>query len=200
MKKLLAAFVLGLFVNAASAQERVPQDQAVPIAKLLAETAAKIADAQIKIELDTAYPFGLKADEVGAMVIPVKNLSEETFTKAGKDVSPVAQLWFKKLTTVVDNKTVPNDKLRLLKVSHNGEDFELPLFLLGVRKKADGALEMVVYAKDKQPLVVLPVEKAEANLELPIELEGKKTGEDTGELTLKLAGKYRVKLPLTKQE
>jgi len=200
MKKLATGLILALYASVAAAQERVPQEQAVTIAKLLAEAAAKIADAQIKTDADPEYPFALKADEVGAMVIPVKKLSEEAFTKAGKDVTPVAQLWFKKLTLLVDNKTVPNDKLRILKVNHNGEDFELPMFLLGVRKKGDGALELVVYAKEKQPLVVLPLEKADANLELPIELDGKKTGEDTGELTLKILGKYRTKLPLTKQE
>jgi hypothetical protein len=199
MKKLATGLVLAFFASVATAQERVPQDQAVPIAKMLSEAAAKINDAQIKMDADAAYPFGLKADDVGAMVIPVKKLSEETFTKAGKDVTPVAQLWFKKLTTTVDNKAVPNDKLRLVKVSHNGEEFDLPVFLLGVRKNGDG-LELVVYAKEKQPLLVVPLEKSEANLELPIELEGKKTGDDSGELTLKLVGKYRAKLALNKQE
>ena len=75
-----------------------------------------------------------------------------------------------------------------------------PLFLLGVRKKGDDTFELAVYAKDKEPHLLLPLQKIDTKQELPIEMEAMKGDNETGVITLSILGKYRAKLTVGKQE
>lgn len=195
MKTVLSTLGVLFLATVASAQERIPDEQAQRIAKHLAEKAATVGDAQVKTDVDTDKPFGLKHEEVGVMVLPDRKLSEDILAKAGKDVVPVGQLWFRGIAPVVDNQPASRDKLRFLDITVKDETLSLPVFLLGARKQKD-ALELVVYGKDKEPLVVVPLQKVESGQGLPIELEGKKSGEDRGELTLNVLGKYQAKVTL----
>ena len=72
--------------------------------------------------------------------------------------------------------------------------------LLGVRKKGEKDLEMVIYAKDSEPLLRLPLKKVEFIQELPIELEWQRGEKNVDPLTLTLFGKYQAVLPITRQE
>lgn len=133
------------------------------------------------------------------MVIPDKKLSAEVLGKVGGDVTPIGHLWFRKISPHIDGKTTSNDKLRIVTVTADDQDHPLPLFLLGVRKKND-KLELVIFAKDKEPLLATPLEKIDRNQELPIELEGRKNDNDTGLLTLNVLGKYQAKVTVAAQE
>ena len=140
-----AALVLAALAGLAAAQERIEPQEAQKFAKLFVEHAAKVGDLQLKLEPDADKPYGLKAGQVGAVVIPDKRLSQEALQKVGKDVTPVGQLWVRNMTAVAKDQPVGNDRLRIVTVTADGKDHPLPLFLLGVRKQADGALELVVY-------------------------------------------------------
>jgi hypothetical protein len=202
MRTVIAVAGVLLLTGVALAQERVPQQEAQRYGKLFAEHAAKLeAPAQVKVEPDPEKACAIRKEGVAALVMPDKMLSADALGKVGKDVVPVGQLWMRNMVPAVDGKAAANDKLRIVKVAVNNEDHPLPLSLLGVRKKGDG-LELVIYGKDKEPLLALPLEKADAKQELPIELEGKKNDNDpaTGILTINLFGKYQAKLTVAKPE
>ncbi len=200
MRNMIAAAAVLLLAGAALAQERVPAEDAQKAGKLLAEQSAKLEmPVQVKVEPDADKACAFHASRVAALVMPDKKLTADVFAKAGKDVVPVGQLWMRDMVPAVSDKATPNDKLRIVKVKLKDEEEPLPLCLLGVRKKGDG-LELVVYAKDKEPLLTLPLEKADGKQELPIELDGKKNDNDTGTLTLNVFGKYQAKLIVAKPE
>jgi hypothetical protein len=196
MRTVVAVFGLLLGGAFVAAQEPLPAEQAQKIAAVLAEHAGKLTDAQVKTDVDAKKPYGVTKGELGAVVIPDKALTAEVLTKAGKDVVPLGQLWMRGLTPVVSGNATAADKLRIVEVKHKDDKHDLPLLLLGARS-AKGKLELVVYAKDKEPLLVLPLETADHNQEQPIEFTGKGEGE-SGTITLHVLGKYQAELPVAK--
>lgn len=200
MKQLVAIVALFGLVAAASAQERIPREEAQQIAKLLVETADKADYLPLKAEVDAEKPFGIRKDNYGMMVIPDKRLSEESFAKAGSEATPVGHMWFRNLAPAKDGRVTPNNKLRILTLNFDGQDFLLPFCILAVRKGNNGP-ELLFLGKDKEPLVVLPLTKIDAGQELPVELEAKKgETEGTGLITLNLLGKYQATLTVMEQE
>jgi hypothetical protein len=75
----------------------------------------------------------------------------------------------------------------------------MPLFLLGVRKSSTNDLELVVYAKDSEPLQVLPLQKVEMGYSVPLELEWKRGDKDADNLTLNVLGKHQAVFKITSQ-
>jgi hypothetical protein len=200
MRTTITAASLLLLAGALLAQERVPAEDAQKAGKQLAEQSAKLdVPAQVKVEPDADKAFAIHHEKVAALVMPDKKLSADTLSKAGKDVVPVGQLWMRRMVPVVEGKSTVNDKLRMIKITIKDEEEPLPLCLLGVRKKGDG-LELLVYGKDKEPLLTLPLTKADARQDLPIEFDGKKNDNDTATLTINLLGKYEAKLIVAKAE
>jgi hypothetical protein len=199
MKGVVAIVALLVVAGLVRAQERIPSEVAQKFARLFVEQTAKLDAPQLKVEPDAERPYGLKKDEMGALFIPDKRLSAEALQKAGKEVLPVGQLWVRGLTAVVNDQPVANDKLRIVTISADNKDHALPLFLVGARRSADGELQLVVYGKDKKPLLHVPLRKAETRQELPVELEGREENE-RGVLTLNLLGRYRAELVLAKQD
>ncbi len=197
MKKCVALASLVLIVGVATAQERVPDDKARQIAKLLTEHAAK-AKPPFKTTVDEEKPFAYTHMELGAMVLPVKGLTANTLAKAGKDITPIGQFWMKGLAPQVEGKLVSADQLNQLTISHDGQDVTVTLYILGVRKGAKG-LEMALCTKNKKPLLVAPIEQVEVKQELPLEFEPKK-GEQSADLIFTCEGKYRFKFTIAKQE
>jgi hypothetical protein len=197
MKPALTIMTLTCCVLLGHAQDRIPNDEAEAIAKVLSEHAAKLDKLQLKTTVDAAKPYGQRQDKYGAMVIPQTKLTLEV----DKEVLPLGQFWLRNLSPVVNGKPVDGEKLRIVKVSADGEDHMLPFFLLGVRARADKSLELVVYAKDQEPLLTMPLEKAEAKQDLPLEFSVQK-GDDgeTAMLTLKVAGKYQAKIKVVRQD
>lgn len=197
MKNLLLLTALCSALSA-QAQEKVPTEEVQKIARRVLEQFGETKDAQLKVSADAERADALKAGEAGIMVIPDKKLTAEALEKAGADLVPVGQLYFKAVAPAKDGKVTANDKLRVLTFDDKGNSIRIPLCLLGVRKR-DGQLELVVFGSEKTPLAQLPLKKAEGNSGNPIELSGEKQGEDSGALTLSLVGKYKAVLTVMKQ-
>jgi hypothetical protein len=157
MKSAVAVGFVLVLAGAASAQERIPHEDALKYAGLFVEKSAKASDLQIKVEPDAKKPYGLHQENMGTMAIPTKTLSAETLRNVGKEVTPLAQLWARNLTLVHKDLPVANDRLRLMTISIDDQEHTLPLFLLGARKKEDGSLELLVYAKGKAPILSVPL-------------------------------------------
>jgi hypothetical protein len=196
MKNWCAAVAMLAVVGFVGAQERIPAEEAQKIAKLISEFAGKEADLAFKADVDVGAPFAMKEGDRAAMIIPVKNLTVDTFAKAGKDVVPVGHLWFRKVTPVSGGNAVGNDKLRIVTVTaDDGKEYALPLMLVGVRKGKD-APELVFFGKGKDIVATLPLKAAEPKQDSPIEFEVKKGEAMRGTLIFNLLGKYQAELPV----
>jgi hypothetical protein len=70
------------------------------------------------------------------------------------------------------------------------------VFLLAIVKAPDGKLELHAFGADKMPALKLELKKLDdgAATTLPIELEGKSNGDDTGTLTLNILGRYQAEV------
>jgi len=197
MKKLIGLLGLLLVAGPARTQERIPDEEARNIARMLVETAAKKVKAPITTAADPDKPYGKHKDEYGAMVIPDKKLSAERLAKAGKDeIIPVGQFWTRGLGPVVEGKVLSSKNLQMLMVTHNDKEYTLVLCYLGVRKGPKDSLELVVLSKDKTPLMKAPLEKTDEKQELPVEFSATIEGNDRAILKMNLHGQYRAKLTL----
>lgn len=194
MRKLIPFVALMVVGGVARGQERIDPETAKKHAKLMVEATKDATDLPIKTEVDPEKPYGVKSGNHGVMVLPDKALSDEVIAKAGADAIPVGQLWMHHLTPVIDGQPVDGEKLRIVNINVGGEEHKLPMCLLALKKKAAGEWELLVYGKDKEPLTRLAVKKMEGTQELPIELDGKKNENDTGDLTLKIVGKVQATL------
>jgi hypothetical protein len=199
MKQLTVPLCLLLFAGAAPAQERIPDEEARKLAKVLAVAATKKAKAPIATDADPDKAFGKRRDEHGGLFIPDKKLTAERLRKAGKDeVVPVGQCWLRNLAPVVDNKVLTSSKLQIVPVTYDGQEFNLAVCFLAARQGEKG-LELLVYSKDKTPLLKLPLKKDEIKQELPVEFSTD-VEDDRARLTMHLVGAYQTKLtvaPLT---
>jgi hypothetical protein len=198
MSKAVALIACFLLCSVARAQDPIPADQAQTVGKQLAEVAKQIDDPQIKTDVDPEKASGLHKEKRGVLVIPNKALTHEGLTGGEKTVVPVGQIWFRGVTPSVNGQAPGRERLRAMTVKIDEADHELFVFLLGARKKDSGDLELLVYGKDKEPLVALPLKKAENGAQdLPIVLDAKVNDDDTADLTLKMLGKREAVMKVT---
>lgn len=199
-KQLISTLALVLVAGAVSAQEVIPQEE---LAKAVPRALARVADFDnlpFKTDADGGKAFGMKAKQYAAVVIPEKGLTKAALAKAGKQILPVGQLWLVKLSPAVKDVPTPGDKLRLVTFSVKEEDYKLPLFLLGVRQQGERGMELVVYAKAKEPLLVLPLKKSEAKQDLPLEVSLREGTATLGMVDINLFGEYQAVLPVGERE
>jgi hypothetical protein len=60
-------------------------------------------------------------------------------------------------------------------------------------------VELVVYAKDADPLLVLPLKSVEFVQDAPIDLTWERGEKNIDQLTVTLMGQFRTVLPVTRQ-
>jgi hypothetical protein len=200
MKQSIALWSALLSLHLASAQEAIPLERAQDGARILTKSLGIVKDAPLKMEVDLQKPNGFRAGDARMLVIPAAGLSGELVSKSGQEITPLGQLWMHKAAVAYNGKVTPNSKLRLVTVSDNDNELKVQLYFLGARRTEKGEWNLLVYAKDKEPLLNVTLKKADAPQEQPIELEGKQDGEGSGILTLKVLGKYKAELPVMKQE
>ena len=198
MKTILSLAALTSITLALAAQEDLPRTEAVKFAAVLNFDLAKIADTPIPSDADTKRPFGLKAGNLGGLLVPEAKLSPATFSTATQAAVPVGQLWLAGLVPAKDGQAVSRDQLKLVTVQHEGREVTLPLCVLGVRKGAGGKLELLVFGKGKEPLVALPLNPATHEQKWPLEFTAEGEGDGSARLTFSLVGKYEASLLVTK--
>lgn len=200
MKRLIATFALAFAAFAATAQELIPQED---LEKGVPRALARVADFDnlpLKTDVDGAKAFGMKAKQYAAVVIPEKGLTKESLAKAGKEVVPVGQLWLVKLSPVVKDATTTNDKLCMVTISVKDEDLRLCLLLLGARKSGETGLELVIYAKAKEPLLTLPLKKSDTKQALPLEIGVREGTSSLGLVDINILSEYQAALSVGEQE
>ncbi len=181
----------------ALAQELIPLDKAQEGARKLANILGQPGDLPLTTHVDNEKPQAFKAGDAVLMVIPEQSLSAETLSNAGDTVLPIAQLWTHKL---ILSSSAPAQQ-RTFTFPEKERDLNVNLYLIGVAKNAAGALELIVFGKDKEPLSRTPLTEADgASQSFPIEISGQKESEGTGRLTLSILGKHKADLLLKREE
>jgi thiol-disulfide isomerase/thioredoxin len=184
--------------NGGAVGNGLPREHLLRAARFLSAESAKLSDLPIKAEVEAEKASAVTAGQRAVLVLPDKQLARDTLRGAGRGITPVGHLWLRDWTLVADGKAAATDKLRVVTVSAGGQNLRLVLCLLGVRQNAEGALELVIYAKDQEPFLILPLRKTEAQHDLPIMVATRK-GDKGQEATLNLFGVYETVLRLAPQ-
>jgi hypothetical protein len=93
-------------------------------------------------------------------------------------------------------EAISSQKLRMVTVQADGEEATVPQCALGVRRKTDGALELLLFGKAKEPLLLLPLKAIDSKPENPIDLKAERQG-DSGRITITILGKYQASFDVT---
>lgn len=190
----MAAFIAGL--TAAQAQEQLPRQEALKYAFILSANLPDMLKTPIPTDPDAKRPVALRDGDYGGMVLPESKLRAEVFSKAGKRVAPVGQLWLLKLVPLADGQPVPASKLRMVEVRSEDSEATVCCCALGVRKGADHALELLIYGKDKEPVLRVPIRTITREQDEPIAMSAERE-DDGGHVTLRFLGKYKAKFIVT---
>jgi hypothetical protein len=198
MKLLIPILALSTFAIAQE-PETIPLEKAQEVARKITAGFGAPADAPLAVEVDTAKVSGLKAGKAGLIVIADKNLTKETLEKAGAEAKGIGQLWMNKIVPAVAGSAADPAKLRSVEFPDGDEKRNVQVYFLGVTKGDDGALSLALYAKDKEPLVKVPLAKTDAAASSePITLSGHKEDDETGMLVVSVFGSYKADIAVKK--
>jgi thiol-disulfide isomerase/thioredoxin len=183
----------------AVAAHRLPREQVVKAGSFLNGQAAKLDGLPIRADGDATKASLVTEGRRALLCLPDKRLAQEVVSGAGKEVVPIGQLWLRECALTTDGKSPARDTLREITVALGEQRQPLVLYLLGVRKNADGALELVIFAKDRDARLTVPLRDATVQQDLPIEFVVKPGETAATKLTLNLLGKYQAALAVTSQ-
>jgi hypothetical protein len=198
----LAILALTSLTCRADGPEPFQPEEAQRIAHKLNDAIGNPSDAPFTTEVDPDKPQGFKAGGAGVMVLPDRKLTADALEHAGKTITPIGQLWTLDISVAPSGRPIANSQVRLVRVGDGDKSREVQLYYLGAAKNDAGALQLVIFAKDKsQPVHRIDLTKTTGTSQsAPIELDGRKQDEKTGILTLRLLGEYSAEVLMTKAD
>jgi hypothetical protein len=199
MRLILIALTLITSLSLASAQDKLSREDALKYAFLAAADLKQLQGTPIPTDVDLKQPVAVQDGEFGGLVLPEAKLTADAIGKAGEQIVPVGQVWLLKLTPMKNGEAVGADKLRLAKVSHEGNEVQVPQCTLGVRRTSAGALELVVLGKTTTPILTVPLKAIDGKEQPGIDLVAERDSE-AGHITLTIVGKYQGKIDVTQLE
>lgn len=194
--KVLPIILSLVWAGVARAQEPIAPEKLEKVVERLVERASDQENLPLPIKANTEKAVGMTIKDYGSVAIPARGLSKESLSKVGKEILPVGQLWLTKLVPMAEGKPLPNEKLRALKVSIKNKEHTVQLLLLGLRKKTDEKLELVVFAKGKEPVLRLPLNKTGRSQEMPVELDMRRGTDSFGIVDIQVLGQLEANLPV----
>jgi hypothetical protein len=195
MKRIVFLAAL-LALASAPAQEKLSREECLKYAFLVSSNLKELLGTPIPTDPDLKRPAGIQDENCGAMVLPETKLSAQTLAGAGKTVVPVGQLWMAKLVPTSEGKALATDKLRLVHLTVNNNDLDVPCFALGVRQGPKDSLELLLYGKSAEPLMSMPLKAISTSQDVPIDMTATRKDSGAGTLTLRFFGKYEATLNL----
>ncbi len=197
MKRNLIVVALLTALQLVSAQERLSREEALQYAKLVSADTTQLHGTPIPTSVDLTQPVAVRDGEFGGMVLPEAKLTAEALVKVDGKVVAIGQLWLLRLTLMKDDEAVSAEKLRVATVkTQDGEEFKVPQCVLGVQRNSSGKLELLVFGKDKNPLLTASLKETESKQESPLEMDAER-GSDGAKVSLKILGKYEAKFDVT---
>ncbi len=190
----MAALIAGLTTT--QAQELLSRQEALKYAFVVSADLPAMLKTPIPTDPDVKRPVAARDGNYGAMVLPETKLTADVFSKAGKEAAPVGQLWLLKLVPLADGQPAPASKLKMVEASSDEGQATVPCCALGVRKVGDSGLELLVFGKDKEPVLRAPIQTISRQQENPIEMTAERK-DDGGLLTLRFLGKYEASFMVT---
>lgn len=202
----LATFTIVTTLHAQEPTQLTPEELTKATTRLM-EVNTSLGDLPLKLELAPDQAAGFKIGDAGALIIPDKRLKFEKADKKDKaakkktkgEATPVGQLWTSKLSPKDKDAVLPNDKLRLVKVSTKDKELELAVFSLGIERAGKKEFQLALYGKGSSPVLRVPLTAEKAKGATSVIMTGRKTGEESGVLELKLLGRYKAEIPVGKQ-
>jgi len=198
--KLIPAFLFFTAVAFAQEIQPVSAEQAVKIARKVTAALGSPGDVPIAVDADVEKPAGIKAgSDAGLLAIPDKKFTPETLAGTSTTVTALGQLWMRNVALAVNGTAADPAKLRTVKVNDGEKDVSVEVYHLGIAKSDAGGIELNLFAKDKEPLVRVPLVKTDAAASTtPIALDGHKEGENSGVLVITVFGSYKADVTVTK--
>lgn len=197
MKSTWIAITLLAGLQLVSAQERLERQEALEYACLVGADLTQLQGTPIPTDVDLKHPVALREGEYGGMVLPECKLSAEALAKAGRQPVPIGQLWLLNLTPMGDGEAVGREKLRLVTVRHRDGDVTVPQCALAVQQNGAGGLDLLVFGKEKEPVLKVGLKKIATRQELPIDLVADHTSAYSGSVTLRILGAFETTLTVT---
>jgi hypothetical protein len=200
MKQIIIVLTLLIGLPLVQAQERLSNEQALRLAKLVGADTNQLRGTPISTSVDLDKPVALRDGEFGGLLLPEAKLTAEVLAKTGEQIVAIGQLWLRGLTPVRNGEAVSEASLRIATVkTKDGEEVKAPQCALGVRRAAGGELELLVYGKDKEPLLKVALTKIDAKQESPLDMDAER-GDEAAQVRLKILGKYEAKFKVTQLE
>jgi len=183
----------------ASAQEKLPREEALKYAFIVAGDLKQLQATPIPTDVDIKQPVAIHDGDFGGMVLPEAKLNADAIAKAGEKTVPLGQVWLLKLTPMKDGEAVAASKLRMVTLSHEGDSAKVAQCALGAQRSASGALELLVFGKDKDPVAKVPLKTMDGKQDVPIDLSAERES-DSGKVTFNILGKYTATISVTQLE
>jgi hypothetical protein len=181
--------------------ELIPADRVAALAPRLVEAADKLPDPPFKVDADSDKASGVYKQGVGGlMTVPTKNLKADTLAGVQEPSgAPVGYLFLYELAPVVGGKPLEGGKLSVVNVKDdNGTERDIAVLRIAVKKNSDTEWQLLVFAKEKKPIVTAALRTENNGSDLPISVAAKETGNEQGVLTVTMFGKYAAEVPLGK--
>src|SRR5260370_1087000 len=180
LRHALIAPLLGCLVLCIPARAQEPQriedDKAKEAAKLLVDAIAKLT-LPVKTSLDGKSGTGLHAGKAGAFLVPDTKLTADALKKHEKGVLPLGVLFVTdSLTLVSGDKPVAAKEHLTAEITINNETAKVNVLTLAAARVAD-RLVLLVYAKDKKPVVVAELNEAEEKSDHVLDVSARKQEE-----------------------
>lgn len=178
--------------------ERVTGDIVHKAGQLLAAQARGLKDLPFQATPNAEGTFIWRFGDRAVAVLPDKQLNQEALANAAGDVLPIGHMWLKGMAVAPDGKAAPAEQMRMVAISAGGQQQELALCLLGVRKQGND-LQLLVFGKDREPLLRVLLESAENSQSTPIDLGIRQAPNEADVVTVRVLGKYQAALPLVQR-
>lgn len=196
---LLACLVCVAPCAIAQDPQRIDGDKAKEVAKALADAIAKL-ELPVKTSLDGKSGTGLHAEKAAVFVLPDAKLTAEALKKHDKGVLPLGVLFMTDSVTLVSaDKPVPAKDHLTTQVTVKDNTVTLNVLTLAAANVAD-RLVLLVYGKDKKPIVVAELNEAEEKTDHVVDVEARKAGDKRATLTVNVLGKYRACVQMAAKE
>jgi hypothetical protein len=199
MKHTLLTLTLLSTLALASAQEKLSREETLRYAFVVAGDLKQLQATPIPTDVDVKQPVAVRDGDFGGMVLPEAKLNADAIAKAGEKVVPIGQVWLRKLTPMKDGEAVAASRLCMVTLTHEDDQVKVSQYALGVQRNGTGALELLVFGKDKEPVVKVPLKTMDTKQDVPIDLSAERES-DSGKVTLKILGKYTATISVTALE
>ena len=206
--KLLLALATCSTLTLLRAQEptALPSEELSKAVALLMDANKRLGDLPLKLELAPDQATGFKIGEAGALLIPDKRLKSEQPAKGDKadkkaakgEAMLVGQLWTTKIAPKDKDAVLPNDKLRLTKITTGEKVMELAVFALGIERAGKKEFQLAIYGKGSSPVLRVPLTAEKSKGAAPIVMSARKTGDESGVLELRIMGRFKAEIPMGK--